>query len=369
MEISPDEGKPMGYFEALRYLYEEGEMSKVDWFWDNVMEGDAFHVEKSIIKNKSDCITFANFIKSNYELTEQERVDNVLDILVREGSSTIVIGVRGSGKTCAVMSFAERLLARGQTVYWYGYHPELEKQFPDIKQSFDWLSFKEGTIITDEGAMLAQAREAMTKQAISRVKRFATVRHKGQSLIFIVQNIMDIDVSIFRNSTLIWFKATPFGDIFQRSQKDNLGISSFFKYIIPQDSHTEKEKNAVYNRESKQLYTFNNIPPSKWNDDMSKPFKLIKSRDIAKRIYFQMENDNVDPKTIHTMMEAYGWNLSRLFKEEIEMDKQVVIEKKMKEKAKPSLLCPKCNSSDFKLYGKLGPKQRYMCNRCGKTWS
>lgn len=371
--IDPDEGKPLDDMSSRSYLEFEGEMAVEDWFDDNVRIEDRLTVYYNILSNVRDRITFANFIRDNYSSTPFERRQKVLEVITREGTATIVIGVRGAGKTAAVISVAEDLLHMGHTVYWYGFHAGLAKAYPKIVQSFDWMSFREGTIIMDEGAMLANAREAMTKEAVSRVRRFATVRHKGQSLIFIVQSISEIDLSILRNATLIWFKSTPFDDIFKRGKEHNLGISGFFKYIIPQNSQKEKHKNAVYNRETKELFTFETGLPTKWTDEVSKPYALVTDRNKAKEIYYQMDRDQVAPRIIRTIMEAYGWNVDSLFEdesfEEHEEPVKKAVKKARKSSGRPSMLCPGCGSSDFKFWGTMGPKQRLMCNRCGKTWT
>lgn len=363
MGLNPDKGKRFGHVSAIIDALGLNQLA-IDKFLDaHIREEDKPKVLAEAMLDEREIVVLNNLARSNYVMSEEEKIGYVIDMISTEGMGTLVLGVRGSGKTCAVIYIAESLLRRGIRVYWYGFHPELRKAYPEIVQSFDWKDFKEGVVIVDEAAMLANAREAMTREAIARVKMFATVRHRGQSLIFISQNIFDVDISIARNSNIFWFKPTIIDDLFRR--KKEIFMCRFFKYIIPTDSRTQKDRNAVFNRETLEMFEFNNPLPEKWNDNMSKPYQRIEDRGTAMDVFRQMVRDGVPQAVIKTVMEAYGWSLEQLSPKDDEEERPSATGKKPTK----IIRCPHCNAMDCTPHQKRGPKTRYLCNNCGRTFT
>jgi len=347
--LDPNMLKPFGEASSMKYLI--GHKMNRALFLERVRKEDRDIDEEEIIADNTPL--YASFLFNNYECPENIKIERVKGIISTDGVSTIIIGSRGAGKTCASIWIAEKLLNEGRKVYWYGYNEGLEKEYPEIMQNFDWHSFKEGTIIFDEAAMYMSARESMTIEARERVKNFATIRHKDQSLIYIVQNIMDLDVSCFRNSTLIWFKSTPLSNMFERREKD-IKIPLLFKYIIPQISKIQYKLNAIYNKETDEVITFENDKPRNWTEEISKPYKNVDAEKAIK-IFFQMQEDNIPIKIISTALTGYGWPLHKL-------------QPYLQTENLKIPVCPRCNSINYQNWGTRDGLQRYKCNSCGHTF-
>lgn len=304
--IHPDEDKKFGEISALRYL--DRHRFKVEDFLDGrVRKADKdFVLQKLIDKNP---VSLASTIQHNYELSKQQRIMETLQRICAEGTLTIMLGAKRHGKTATTFWIAEKALMYLEelnlsNIYWFGYNPAIDEHYPQIKQTWDFKDIEDDSLVLfDESAILLNSREAMSSSNRSKVKQLPIIGHRGISTIFITQSGQMADVSLFLLADYVWFK--PY---FVSEFDSRLNIPDYIKFVLP----TDKPENLLYDLNTENLLLFENPLPKNWNDELSKPFRRIETKEQARKLYDGMLDAGFSQGEIETIFEARGFDLARL---------------------------------------------------------
>jgi len=353
-----EQDKPMKEVSALTYIL--GHKSLLHKFLNEKIRKKDWGKVTGELMTKSP-ILLANFLKINYETSESERISKIIREISKEGMLTIMLGAKRFGKTAASIWLAEQLIRMEKKVYWFGFYPHLKKVYPEIRQVLDLRKIDDGTVIFDETLIMMFGREAMVREIRDRVKALPTMGHRGMSIIFISQSLR-IDALIKDLADFLWFKPLFTYSIFDSGLRD---VDQMVKYMLP----FNKWENLVLNLHTQEPYIFSNPLPEKWDDDLSKPFSRLESRDEALEFFDKCRKAFSEREAV-LMLEQRGWKLEEL----LSPTDKVELSVKKSIKNMEMMRCPECGSMDYIYWGQRTSKtkgvgRRYRCNRCGKTWT
>jgi len=304
--INPEDDKRLNPISALRYI--ELNRFKVERFLDErVRKEDRYFVLKEMLKNP---VALAYIIKNNYEYDERRRIKIVVDKITREGTITVMLGAKRHGKSSTSVWLLEYIHKHypDKKLYWIGYSEAIEKYYPYVNQTINLVEPDENSfVVFDEASLFLFSRDAMSKQSKEKIKELPTLGHRGASVLFISQSAQMVDIDIFLLCDFIWFK--PF---FAVDFDERLNIPTYLKYILPKN----KNENLVYDMHEQFFYVFKNPLPSIWNDELSKPYSKIKTKEKAQEFLGGLLKMGFDEKTIDTILKIRGWSLEQLLEED-----------------------------------------------------
>jgi len=360
MRLDFEKEKPFRKITAIEYIathqgafyqFLDERVRKEDW---------AFIIREIIRKNP---VIVANLLYLNYDLDEEERIRIAIRKITQEGMLTVMLGAKRHGKTSSMLWLAERLLEQERSVHWFGYYPALKKAYPEIKQTLDITKVEDSVILIDEALLLWFGREAMTRELRERIKQLPTIGHKGNAIIFASQSLR-LDPMIKDLADYIWFKPLFGYEIFE----SELSVNPIVKYMLP----IRKNENLIFGLQTQEPFMFRNPLPSRWNDQLSKPFSKIPSKKEA-REFFEKCLEVFGEREAALLLEQRGWKVSEIFEsldlEIPELDQNTARIKPKAERLEDKLTrCPKCGSLKWNRWGKRGNQQRFKCLECGAVW-
>jgi hypothetical protein len=294
--IDPEESKKFNPVSALEYL--DSRRFKVENFLDErIRKVDKEFVLREMLSNP---VSLANIIKYNYEMSEEQRVRFVVEKIIQEGNLTIMIGAKGYGKTSTATWLIEKIHEWfDKNIYWFGYNEGIEQSYPFVEQTASLTAIKENSfLIVDEGSLVWFARDFMRREQKERIKELPTLRHRGLSLLIISQFSASLDIDLFMLSDYIWFK--PY---FVSELDSRLNLPKWLVYTLPHN----KDENLVYDMNLECIYMFKNPLPSKWNEKISKPFSLIKSRREANILVEKLRRVGFSEGEINDILRIRGY--------------------------------------------------------------
>jgi energy-coupling factor transporter ATP-binding protein EcfA2 len=296
--INPEEDKKFNPISALQYI--ETRRFKVEKFLDErIRKVDKEFVLREILKNP---VSLANIIKYNYEMSEEQRIRHVISKIIEEGNLTIMIGAKGFGKTATATWLIEKIHEWfKKNIYWFGYNEGIEKAYPYVKQTCSLTGLEENSfLIFDEGSLAFFSREFMKREQRERIKELPTLRHRGLSLIIISQFSTSLDIDLFMLSDYIWFKPYFVSELDAR-----LNLPKWLIYALPHN----KDENLVYDMNLETVYLFKNPLPSNWNEKISKPFSIIKSKKEANTLVSKLRKLGFSEGEILDILRIRGWEV------------------------------------------------------------
>ena len=300
--INPEEEKKFSVVSSLLYLDEK--RFKIEKFLkERFRTVDYDFILREMLKNP---IALAYIVKFNYELTEQQRIRMVIDKIVKEGSLTIMIGAKGYGKTATSVWLFERIhsLYPKKRLYWFGYNEELEKQYPYVEQVYDLTKPKPNSfLVLDEGSLFLFSRDHATREQKEKIKTLPTLRHRGLGLLIISQFSTSLDIDLFLLSDYIWFKPYFVYDLDQR-----LNLPKWLQYCLPY----KPNENLIYDMNKQIIYIFKNQLPTKWNENLSKPFAVIPDKKSARKLMNKLFEKGFSTREVETILKVRGWDVSLL---------------------------------------------------------
>jgi hypothetical protein len=306
-----DEEKPLRRDSALRYI-QHHRTDVLDFLRSRVKDWDRVKAVSELSEGDINPVIFAYILKNSYIMSEWERWDKVMGLVTTPGNLTVMIGAKRHGKTAVTFKIIEDVLARGITPFWYGFSPVVKKYYPEVQQILEIEKAEKGVIITDEAAIVDPAGKHQTNTQSERMSLIWTTGHRDCALIYISQTF-GVDIRILRAMDLIWFK--PFFDMdFDRVQASRF-FNDAFEYIRP----ITKTENLIINyQQGHEAWMIDNTVPQRWNDELSKPFSLLKSREEALEYITLMENAGImrgnkaTERDFYSMLLQRGWNRARL---------------------------------------------------------
>lgn len=270
------EGRPatMSRYLSTYYTPYDWDIIK-NFFWENPIQAK---------------IILSDFSKTN---------DTKLDIIVNEmsfGKSKIVIivGARGSGKTCLSMFLVDELHKRELAWRIYFVGEDLDKHlFPNwIKVVNDINQVPNSAIaIVDEASVKFSARRSMDEGNILLTSLIATARHNDLTILFITQHLSLIDINVFRMRDMIFFLRSAdytIGERGGRTRSEDKFFRKIRNMMIARDIGE-----CLFEQPSKRRFiNFKFELPDFWNDEISKIFKNINQKEKFVKDKIQRAKDD-----------------------------------------------------------------------------
>ena len=186
----------------------------------------------------------------------------------------IIIGARGTGKTAFGIKLFENIYAlsmdskKPKNMFAMGF---LEEEMPNwIKVVDDVKEIKNNSyVLIDEGGVLFNARDSMSKANKFLSELILIARHKNLNIIFISQNSANLDVNILRQADYLVLKPSSLLQLdFERKKIKDIYIETKEGFERYKDV---KGITYIYSDMFQGFVT--NKLPSFWNVNISKSFK------------------------------------------------------------------------------------------------
>lgn len=199
-------------------------------------------------------------------------INNFLNLLDKSKIG-IIVGGAGSGKSSLAMLLAENIKTlKNKKIYAVGFSEnELPKWITPIKlENLENLE-NNSLLILDEAGIGLNSRRSMAKENVFFSNLLNIRRHKGISILAILQNSSNIDLNFIRQSSFVIFKKF---DLFQQETERKV-ISSVYNNIKDEftnhyNQHGQK-LSYIYSEEFNGFIASD--LPSFWTENLSKSFK------------------------------------------------------------------------------------------------
>jgi hypothetical protein len=263
--------------------------------------------ERAMATLMDEPVVFANMLKNNNEITEEERKDLVIELVATPGNVTVMIGAKRHGKTATVFWVIEELLRQKKRIYWYGFSPIIKKLYPQVIQTFDLKKVENGVLIVDEAAVFTSAKKGMTTEQQEKMAQIFTCGHADYSVVYISQTFR-IDITILNTMDILWFKPFFQMDFDRETARDK--FSDTYEYMRP----VSKDENMVINCQENNSWFFTNELPKLWCDALSKPFSRIHSRDDADNYLRMLVEAGMSERECKMWLLQRGWSMEEILK-------------------------------------------------------
>lgn len=217
---------------------------------------------------------FANKILDDFELNDEEKKDIFFKNLVYHdgggGRIVLVDGSKGGGKTafgCWVLDEYKKL--KPYTKFFFITRAINRPKLPDWIKVIDSVEGLENdcVAVVDEGAIQLSSRRHSTRENKEASDRLVVLRHRGITLIILVQNIKMVDTNVRRLADL---RVLKYGIPFGSEDKQDEDLELIRTRLKPRN---EKETYVEILSKKKHLKFTNGLP--EWFDieKTSKSFK------------------------------------------------------------------------------------------------
>lgn len=241
----------------------------------------------------------AKAIVENDKLNRQKKIDHLLNLFTSKSNIAVIIGIRGSGKTAFMVWLSEELRELGMRVEWLESLMPEDFPFPQI-QSFGDAG--ENTIIfCDEASLTYNARRAMARESVQMSQRLATLRHRGNSIVFCSQHSALLDVNITRMADILIFKKLSFEEM-QESTSENKYLLQYIKHMQPL-----LPKEILFT--DGEIWNLFSFPlPSYWSEMISKPYRKLSYEEGVDEA-MKLLTGGMSEKTVLSKMQIkMGWD-------------------------------------------------------------
>lgn len=232
---------------------------------------------------------FGNKILDDYELNNDEKQEMFLNNLTnsdkKEGKLVLVDASKGGGKTGFGMWIIDSYRERKPWLNYYFVTKKERNRIPDLPE---WIKIckavselpNDCVALIDEGAINLNSRRAMTKDNIEASEQLVILRHKGITIIVLVQNVKMVDANVRRTADI---RALKFGIRFgsdEGNSKDMKEVNMIRDRLRPRD------KTEVYIEiAALQIYIkFQHGLPDWWTDNISKSWANYKPEEKKKEV-------------------------------------------------------------------------------------
>jgi hypothetical protein len=254
----------------------------------------------------------------------QDKVDTVLNYLKQNSIVTLIVGIRGAGKTALSFFIAEELHKEGKKIAIVQSTIEnLPDYFIEVMtpQEAPTGSF----IIYDEASITLNARRAMAKSNVDTSQFLAISRHQDKTICFISQHSGLTDVNILRFADMFLFKTPSFFEIYDKGLMGGKGSSMLMKYVSKM-SPTRPEQTLF--TDFSQWFLMETPLPSFWSQSISKTYGKLNDIEAVDFIV-QQHNKGLSIKEIQKQLIPRGIEWDTL-----EVKNAIQSPKKMKDNIK-----------------------------------
>lgn len=231
---------------------------------------------------------FAVKILDDYEMTNDEKQEKLFNKLVYDdqggGRICLIDGAKGGGKTgvlCWILD--EYHKRRPDLKYYFVTKATIRPPLPSWINVVDSIDQVPNNCIAgiDEGGIQLSSRGAMTRENKDASTQLIVLRHKGISMIILVQNVLMVDINVRRLADIRLLKyGIPFGTERKRpGEQTNKDLELIRQRLKPRNN-----KEAYVEIMSDKIFVnFSHPLPKWWNDDeISKSYKYTELKSQEK---------------------------------------------------------------------------------------
>jgi hypothetical protein len=179
----------------------------------------------------------------------------------------IVLGARGSGKTGLGLRLLENWAASGRKVCAMGFQDSSLAPWIKVVSAIDEAP-NGSAVLVDEGGMLFNSRDSMTKGSKLLSQLLFVSRHKDLSLLFISQNSANLEINAVRQADYLLLKPPSLlQNDFERGK-----IGKIYEQVGKDFTQLKADRGLLYVYSDKFRGFASNQLPSFWGEGTSKAF-------------------------------------------------------------------------------------------------
>lgn len=280
----------------LRYLLEEERDAIMITYIEQHFKEESY---KSQIWLMLQYPFFANKILDDYEMENLEKQKKLFNKLVYSGGGKIVLidGSRGGGKTGTGTWILDEIHKRiSELKFYFITKSQAKIPLPNwiiVVNNVDEVP-NDSIALIDEGAIQLSSRRSWTDESQETSDKLVALRHKGITMIILVQNILMVDVNVRRLADVRILKyGIPFG---VERRKTGEMISKDLELIRTRLKPKNYTEAYIEIPSDRVFLKFNHPLPEWWDDNtISKSLKdFISDRGKERREKFRLKRDNVE---------------------------------------------------------------------------
>ena len=181
----------------------------------------------------------------------------------------IILGARGSGKTAiAIKTFENIYRKTSAKLYAIGFKKEALPSWIEVVDSIDQIK-NNAHVLIDEGGILFNSRESMSKPNKLLSDLMLIARHKNLSILFISQNSSNLEVNILRQADYLILKPSS---LLQKSFERKI-IMKLYEETSADFKKFKDDKGLAYLHSDDFTGFISNSLPSFWNKEVSKSWE------------------------------------------------------------------------------------------------
>jgi hypothetical protein len=266
--------------EGLFRKLEQNELAIERWLNRNVDREDHIKQWISFVNNP----LLALKLIENDKTSEEDKIEEIADMLFKKSSIALVVGDRRQGKTAFCAKLLEIAHKRyNKPVAWYTpfHNSELPKYIKQISTVNE--TPKDSVTFVDEAAIVANPRRGMSRENVDLTKWMVISGHKDATILFATQHSSIADTNIHRLANCFFFKKLTWEET--TAQQSGRTVDYIKKFIYRMMPKT-KEETLFFNGD--KWYTVKLGLPDFWSDKLSKSFSNItldQAKEISKKLY------------------------------------------------------------------------------------
>jgi hypothetical protein len=238
-------------------------------------------------------------IMEDWMESDKRKVEKIVnDLANSEGLVVLTLGGRGKGKTATATFLAERVAEEGKSVCVV---VDPTQPYPPFAKPVmrPQDTPENSLVIVDEAAVRYSSRTSMWGDQRRTLNTLFTLRHTGRNFLYICQSSADVDSRVIRQMDRLIIKPqTQFAQEYERkplvqligmlAPKSPLGTLYYSDYWHVMVKHTPLAKC--------------------WTEELSKPFRMVRSQDDAIQIAKVMLEDGCSINEIMQHMSARSFD-------------------------------------------------------------
>ncbi len=257
-------------------------LSSSQWYYFDLHQGELFNWVQDNFDQHS-YLEARNYFYDNpyigYLLLKQQELNNekkeelVINELMKPGKIHIVVGSKGSGKTCLSYYLASKITEKNKQVWFFGPPTDVPSFITGTTLNFSKIPNDALTIIDEASVQFFNATSRSEKLDVIRL--LPVIRHSNQSFIVITQNTALMDVNFLRTADSIIFKTPSILQSISEGHYERIRISEVLSTITPRKISSY----LFYN--DKHLLLLDYSLPLWWKQSYSTPYAPFTSRYAA----------------------------------------------------------------------------------------
>ena len=279
------------------------------WYYFDLHQGELFEWVQDKFDQHS-YIEAKNYFYDNpyigYLILKQQEINNdkkeelIVNELLKPGKIHIVVGSKGSGKTCLSYYLTSKAAEKGKEVWFFGPPVDVPYFIKGTTLNFSKIPNDALTIIDEASVQFFNATSRSEK--IDVIRLLPVIRHSNQSFIVITQNTAIMDINFLRMADSIIFKSPSILQSISEGKYERIRISETLSSIAP-----KKISNYLFYND-KYLLLPSYPLPLWWKESFSTPYAPFKSKYKA-YLFIINSLEELDDYEIHTQLLLKKFNV------------------------------------------------------------